>query len=595
MRAPKIAAFLLTFTALGYPAYAETSETFHTPARTFSGAFLAAAAARNDNDFAIAARYYDEALRFDPENEGLKQELMVALLTDGQFDTALIHARELTSSLDAERVARLIVGVEEVRSGEYGQAQATLLITNQNDLERLLAGIMRAWAGAGLGNTQGAIDSVVNLSGPDWFGIFQNYHSALMAQAAGDIEQAKVLFQDGLNDTAGSGAAPLTFLRMIRAYAAMLQSEGELSEAQAVLERGLTVAPTNPLLLAASASIAVDEPMDVAPYDPAKGVAEILLNLGSAINRDGAESFAALYLEMARASWPEEPQVLFELGSTAERLDQVEKAITYYEQVDAKSPLHRVAALQQGLALSDLDRNDEAKVTLRALIDESPSDFRGYMALGGVHSFLREWEDASAVYTDALNNIEADDPRFWTVHYRLAISYERQKEWEKAEPAFLKALELSPDQPDVLNYLGYSWIDMNMNLERGLGMIETAVRQRPRDGYIVDSLGWAHYRLGNFDEAVAELERATDLRPRDPTINDHLGDAYWRVGRKLEAVHQWSRVLDMESDDVDFDLVRAKVEAANSADLEPSVAVSIVDDQAEGVAAENGEKANDGG
>ncbi|MEL6817329.1 MAG: tetratricopeptide repeat protein [Pseudomonadota bacterium] len=595
MRAPKIAAFLLTFTALGYPAYAETSETFHTPARTFSGAFLAAAAARNDNDFAIAARYYDEALRFDPENEGLKQELMVALLTDGQFDTALIHARELTSSLDAERVARLIVGVEEVRSGEYGQAQATLLITNQNDLERLLAGIMRAWAGAGLGNTQGAIDSVVNLSGPDWFGIFQNYHSALMAQAAGDIEQAKVLFQDGLNDTAGSGAAPLTFLRMIRAYAAMLQSEGELSEAQAVLERGLTVAPTNPLLLAASASIAVDEPMDVAPYDPAKGVAEILLNLGSAINRDGAESFAALYLEMARASWPEEPQVLFELGSTAERLDQVEKAITYYEQVDANSPLHRVAALQQGLALSDLDRNDEAKVTLRALIDESPSDFRGYMALGGVHSFLREWEDASAVYTDALNNIEADDPRFWTVHYRLAISYERQKEWEKAEPAFLKALELSPDQPDVLNYLGYSWIDMNMNLERGLGMIETAVRQRPRDGYIVDSLGWAHYRLGNFDEAVAELERATDLRPRDPTINDHLGDAYWRVGRKLEAVHQWSRVLDMESDDVDFDLVRAKVEAANSADLEPSVAVSIVDDQAEGVAAENGEKANDGG
>ncbi|MEO1749817.1 MAG: tetratricopeptide repeat protein, partial [Pseudomonadota bacterium] len=340
---------------------------------------------------------------------------------------------------------------------------------------------------------------------------------------------------------------------------------------------------TNPLLLAASASIAVDEPIKVAPYDPAKGVAEILLNLGSAINRDGAESFAALYLEMARASWPEEPQVLFELGSTAERLDQIEKAITYYEQVDTNSPLHRVAALQQGLALSDLDRNDEAKVTLRALIDESPTDFRGYMALGGVHSFLREWEEASAVYTVALNNIDADDPRFWTVHYRLAISYERQKEWEKAEPAFLKALELSPDQPDVLNYLGYSWIDMNMNLERGLGMIETAVRQRPRDGYIVDSLGWAHYRLGNFDAAVTELERATDLRPRDPTINDHLGDAYWRVGRKLEAVHQWSRVLDMESDDVDFDLVRTKIEAANSPDMEPTIAVSIVDDQAEGV------------
>ncbi|MEO1701157.1 MAG: tetratricopeptide repeat protein [Pseudomonadota bacterium] len=595
MRFRNIAAFLLSFTALASPAAAETKDAFHTPARTFSGAFLAAAAALNDNDFAIAARYYDEALRFDPDNEGLKQELMVSLLTDGQFDTALIHARELVSSPEAERVARLAVGVDEIRNGDFGQAQATLLITNQTDLERLLAGIMRGWAGSGLGNTQGAVESVVMMAGPEWYRIFQTYHAALIAQAGGDIERAKSLFQDGLNDTAGSGAAPLTYLRMTRAYAAMLQNEGDDVEAQAILERGLTLSPTNPLLLAASAAITEGELIAVEPLDPAKGVAEILLNLASAINRDGAESFAALYLEMARAAWPDEPQILYDLGSTAESLDQTEKAIAYYEDVQSASPLHRLAALQQGLALSDLDRNEEAKSTLSGLIDENPSDFRGYMALGGVHSFLREWEEASDVYSRALNNIDADDPRYWTVHYRLAISYERQKLWERAEPAFLKALELSPDQPDVLNYLGYSWIDMNMNLERGLEMIETAVRQRPRDGYIVDSLGWAHYRLGNFDAAVRELEKATDLRPRDPTINDHLGDAYWRVGRKLEALHQWSRVLDMESEDVDFDLVRAKIEAANSTELEPVVAVSIVDDKANGIAAENGDTANDDG
>ncbi|MEL6921882.1 MAG: tetratricopeptide repeat protein [Pseudomonadota bacterium] len=585
---------LLSTALIAAPALADTPDEFHTPARTFSGAFLAAAAARNDNDYGVAARYYDEALRFDPSNQGLKQELMVSLLTDGQFDTALIHARELQTSAAAERIARLAVGTDQIRTGAFDSAQTTLIIANQNDLERLLSGIMSGWSAHGAGNSASGIDAILALRGPDWFTIFQTYHSALIAHAAGDVDRARTLFEDGMNDTAGSGASPLTYLRMTDAYAAMLVSEGETAEAQAVLERGLAIAPTNASLLASAAAIANGDTSAFGPLTASQGAGEILLNLGSAINRDGAEAFAALYLEMARAAWPDEPQVLFELGTIAERMDQVEKAINYYAEVSLDSPLHRLAALQQGLALSDLDRNDEAKVTLEALIEESPADFRGYMALGGVHSFLKEWKDASDVYATALDNINADDPAFWTVHYRLGISYERQKQWPKAEAAFKKALELSPDQPDVLNYLGYSWIDMNMNLEEGLEMIEKAVRQRPRDGYIVDSLGWAHYRLGNFEEAVTELEKATDLRPRDPTINDHLGDAYWRVGRKLEAVHQWSRVLDMESDDVDFDAVRAKVNAANTSGVLPDVAVSIVDDQANGVASKS-EGGNDDG
>ncbi|MEM1378247.1 MAG: tetratricopeptide repeat protein [Pseudomonadota bacterium] len=584
MRLRLFSVLLLSSAIAVSSARAETPDEFHTPARTFSGAFLAAAAARTDNQFDVAARYFDEALRFDPTNEGLKQELMVALLTDGQFDTALIHARELQTSAQAERVSRLAVGVDQIRTGAYDSAQTTLIIANQNDLERLLSGIMRGWASVGAGNGEAGIEGILSLRGPDWFSIFKTYHAAMIAQSAGDVEQARSLYEDGMNDTAGSGASPLTYLRMTDNYAAFLAGLGEVAEAQAVLERGLVIAPTNASLLATAAALANGETVTREAYTPAQGAGEILLNLGSAINRDGAEAFAALYLEMARAAWPDEPQILFELGTTAERLEQMEKAIDYYADVALDSPLHRLAALQQGLALSDLDRNDEAKVTLRALIDESPNDFRGYMALGGVHSFLKEWEEASTVYSEALANIDADDARFWTVHYRLGISYERQKEWPKAEAAFKKALELSPDQPDVLNYLGYSWIDMNMNLEEGLDMIETAVGQRPRDGYIVDSLGWAHYRLGNFEDAVRELERATDLRPRDSTINDHLGDAYWRVGRKLEAVHQWSRVLDMEGDDVDFDAVRAKVDAANASGAQPAIAVSIADDEADGVA-----------
>ena len=136
----------------------------------------------------------------------------------------------------------------------------------------------------------------------------------------------------------------------------------------------------------------------------------------------------------------------------------------------------------------------------------------------------------------------------WNIFYQRGIAYERLKEWPKAEPNFRKALELLPDQPQVLNYLGYSWVDMNMNLKEGLAMIQKAVDLRPSDGYIVDSLGWAYFRLGRFDDAVREMERAVSLKPEDPVLNDHLGDAYWRVGRKLEATFQWNQARDLKPD-----------------------------------------------
>jgi tetratricopeptide (TPR) repeat protein len=325
------------------------------------------------------------------------------------------------------------------------------------------------------------------------------------------------------------------------------------------------------------------------------GAAEVLLNLGSAINRNGAEDFAALYLELARALAPDNDSILFELGSIAERIDQPLKAIDYYDQVPEASPLKRVARLQQGLNLADLDRTEEAVSTLEALVDANPGDYRGYLALGGVHSSVKDFDKAAEVYEQALRFIDNDERAYWPLHYRLAIAYERTKQWEKAEPRFLKTLELSPEEPDVLNYLGYSWIDMNMNLEEGLDMIRKAVELRPRSGYIVDSLGWAYYRMGRFEEAVEQLEKAADLEPRDPTITDHLGDAYWRVGRKLEATYQWATALDFDPEDDMREAIEAKLDAANRPGMEPDIAVAITDDPAEAKQANSADGAGDDG
>ncbi|MEP2459301.1 MAG: tetratricopeptide repeat protein, partial [Nitratireductor sp.] len=220
----------------------------------------------------------------------------------------------------------------------------------------------------------------------------------------------------------------------------------------------------------------------------------------------------------------------------------------FYEKVPADSPLSRIAGLQLGLNLADLDRHEAAKVHLRQLLRDDPDDMRAYLALGGVLASKEEYGEAALLYDDAVERIDEPERADWNVFYQRGIAYERLKQWEKAEPNFRKALELYPDQPQVLNYLGYSWVDMNMNLEQGLDLIRRAVASRPNDGYIVDSLGWAYYRLGRFEEAVTELERAVSLKPDDPILNDHLGDAYWRAGRRLEATFQWAHARDMKPD-----------------------------------------------
>jgi Flp pilus assembly protein TadD len=157
----------------------------------------------------------------------------------------------------------------------------------------------------------------------------------------------------------------------------------------------------------------------------------------------------------------------------------------------------------------------------------------------------KRYAEAADYYGRAIALIGKPEARHWTFFYARGTCYERLKKLPQAEADLLRSLKLSADQPLTLNYLGYTWIDHNRNLRKGLAFIEKAVRLKPDDGYVVDSLGWAHYRLGNFQEAVKYLEQAVSLRPEDPTLNDHLGDAYWRVDRDREARFQWEQALKL--------------------------------------------------
>ncbi|MET0942719.1 MAG: tetratricopeptide repeat protein [Mesorhizobium sp.] len=513
---------------------------------SFSGAYLAARIAEVDNDLPGAISYYKRALSFDPDNEQLQQSLMLGLISEGRFDEALPYAEKLKTVPEVERFSRLALAVDSFRKKDYPAAQNWLKLVLESDLDKLITNLMTAWAKVGEGDGKGAIDYLDNLEGPEWYGIFVAYHRGLIAENAGLKKEADEAYAATIDNIAAGGGAPETWLRAAEAYAGFLMREGRKEDALKVLDKSEEFSVGRLPIAQLRESIEKGLPITPLVQGPTEGATEIFLNLATALNRGGGEAFVRLYLRYALALKPDSDIVLMQLASVAEQQGRPEEAIELYGRIPENSPLKRLADLQRGLNLADLKRHDEAIVQLKALLDAAPDDMRGYLALGGVYASKEDYRSAADVYDKAVTRLPNPTNENWNIFYQRGIAYERLKEWPKAEPNFRKALELFPDQPQVMNYLGYSWVDMNMNLDEGLDMIKKAVDLRPSDGYIVDSLGWAYYRLGKFDDAVRELERAVSLKPDDPVLNDHLGDAYWRVGRKLEATFQWSHARDMK-------------------------------------------------
>ena len=303
-------------------------------------------------------------------------------------------------------------------------------------------------------------------------------------------------------------------------------------------------------------------------HDARGGLAEALLGAAAALpQRDNGDA-ALIFARLALFLHSELDPARFLIGELLDESDRLEAAVDAYRSIPAGSDYAWAAQLRAASDLADLDRYDEAIAALSAMRDERPERIDAASALGDVFRIDERYEEAAAAYDIAIGRIAAVENRHWRLFYVRGIAFERLGEWPKAEADFLRALELEPDQPLVLNYLGYSWVEQGRNLDEAKTMIEKAVELRPDDGYIVDSLGWVAYMLGDFEEAARQLELAVELVPGDPIINDHLGDAYWQVGRLNEARFQWRRVLTLEPEDELADQVRRKLANGLSAGAE---------------------------
>jgi tetratricopeptide (TPR) repeat protein len=361
-------------------------------------------------------------------------------------------------------------------------------------------------------------------------------------------------------------------LRIVDTYARFLARTGDRDEATKVYEGFNQVLPRHPLVMAALADLQAGKPLDRVVKNATDGAAEVMYLLGALGSQQNDTVIALIYLRMALSLEPHNDMAIITLADLYERVKQNERALETYETVPEASPLRTNADIQSGLILEVMGRSDDALKQLQGIVAEQPKDVEAQIALGNLQRSRKLFAEAADSYTRVIDLLKTPARGDWTLYYFRGISYERSKQWPKAEADFKKAMELQPDQPLVLNYLGYSWVDQGLNLDEAFKLLRRAVELRPSDGYIIDSLGWAHFKLGKYDEALRELERAIQLKPGDPVINDHLGDVYWKVGRKLEAHFQWNHARDLNPEPDDLKRILEKIDHGLDDDPQPAAA-----------------------
>ncbi len=520
---------------------------------TLAGSYLAARSADVAKDIAAAANFYSDALADDPLNPTLLERSIILHAANGNLALAFDPARRLITIDGGNPIARLVLAMRSVKEHDFTAVPENLAKVAKAPLATLTIGLIDGWTDFGLGKTDEGLAAIKALSGPTWYGIFKDYHSALILDAAGRTDEAVATITKAYN-TDGSA------LRVVEGYARILARAGRRDDAAKALADFAAVSPLHPAVKQLLDDIRAGKAIAPLAINVEEGVAEALYGLGSAIGNDGGPELPVAYLQLALYLNPSLYLADMAIGDVLQASSRCDEAIVSYQRVPETLPVRRNADLQIAACLQDLDKPDKAVRYAERVLNADPGDVEAAVILGDIYRAIDKFAEAADAYGRGIAAIKTETADDWRIYYYRGVALERSKQWPKAEADFQHALKLSPGQPSVLNYLGYSWVDMGTNLDKALAMIKEAVDARPNDGYIVDSLGWAYYRLHRDTDAVATLERAIELKPEDSTINDHLGDAYWRVGRKLEATFQWAHARDMNPEKGQLPLILAKLQ-----------------------------------
>lgn len=524
-----------------------------------SGRYLAARVAESDHDYDAAADQIDLALAEAPGDPDLLQAAFQLRLLAGRIDQAATLAPQVIAANPGNGLAHLVLAVQSIKKRDYRAAdQEFHKIAGDNPFGPL-RDYVQAWLKAGEKDFAAARASLAKLKVAAGS---RSEAPALVVEAqidelAGDKAEAEAKYRRAASLDKGN-------LRTMVAATDGLRRLGKGDEARELLKAFGAKFGDSVVL---DGLLAPNAPMPPAPT-AASGIADILFDIGSVLSADSRNQrtdLSLVFYQLAASLKPEHEFAWTMIAGLYEQFHMLPKAIAALGRIGPNSPLYWQAKLRSAALEAQEDRFDEAVARLRAMVAEKPDRIDAALTLADLLRSKERYADAVQAYDTAIDRIRNVEERHWIVFFGRGIVLERTKQWPKAEADMKKALELSPEQPHVLNYLGYSWIDQGLHLDEGMKMLQRATELRPDDGAITDSVGWAFYRLGQYEKAVEWLERAAEQKGDDPTIIEHLGDAYWHVGRKREARFQWERALNQKPEKDRVPVIRDKLENGLSA------------------------------
>ena len=558
------AAFLL-----GLPLVAEAQQPPRTrpaPAISLGGRYLAARVAEQDHDYEKGSDQFDMALAQAPNDPELIYGAFRMRLYAGRFDSAAQIAPSVLATKPGDGFANLVLMIQHIKRGDMRAAEQQFGRIGAENQFGPLRDHVAAWLKAGQKDFTGARELMTKIrtaAGPSAKEV-PPILDAQIDEMAGDRAAAEEKYRralqldpTGLRTTLVVGEA-LRRLGQADDARNLFKAYGEKNVDQVVMD-GLT-APNAPASK---------------PPTAASGISDILFDIGGALSADPRNQrtdLSLIFLLMSVELKPDQDFAWLTLSGLYEQFQTPAKAVAALGKVTPTSPLSWQSRLRMAALDAQEDRLDSAITRLRALVAEKPARIDAALTLADLLRSKERYADAVAAYDVAVSRLPKAEERHWVVYFGRGIVLERVKQWLKAEADMKTALELSPDQPYLLNYLGYSWVDQGVNLEAGMKMLKRATELRPDDGAISDSVGWAYYRIGQFDTAVEWLERASEQKGDDATIVEHLGDTYWHVGRRREARFQWERALNQKPDKDRLPIIKDKIaNGLNATNDKPTV------------------------
>lgn len=523
-------------------------------ASTLPGHYLSALQAGRNRDLINAARFYRNALKADPDNLQLLERSFILSLASGNIEQALAMSEILAKSkVKGRNLPYITLAIRALKEREYKEAQRHLDRIEDGRLGLLTKAMLTAWALQGAGKTDDAIkvlDDLAVTKDTEWYKQFKLFHKGLIASVAGRKDAATSAYNEAVKDKYAN-------LRLLEATMRQRGRAGDQKGALALVSKLSANEQRDPVFKQLIADLkAGKKPQPL--YDGAQaGAAEAMINAASVLQNEWITVLA--HYQLALYINPDFDIARMYLAGLYAKLKMFAPANALFRELADTSPYKTNARIQIALNLEEQSKRKEASEVLNKVLEQEPGNIQALLSLGNLYHKMKNYQGAAENFSKVITQYKAKKSENWQIYYSRGIAYERSKQWPRAEADFKRALELSPDQPDVLNYLGYSWVDQGLHYDKALKMLEKAAKLRPNDGYIIDSLGWVYYKLERYEEAVKSLEVAVELQPGEAVVNDHLGDAYWRVGRYNEARFQWLRAKNQKPTEKELEQIEKKL------------------------------------